>query len=80
MQLQLHGLRPAARLINNLCATFALSLPPFTLLQVPAPFNLEAVMKAKADDPSALHVVLFQEVRPGCSTGTAGQVAVHVRA
>lgn len=30
--------------------------------QVPAPFNLEAVMKAKQDDPSALHVVLFQEV------------------
>lgn len=33
-----------------------------TLTQVPAPFNLEAVMKAKQDDPSALHVVLFQEV------------------
>lgn len=31
-------------------------------VQVPAPFNLEAVMKAKQDDPSALHVVLFQEV------------------
>ena len=31
-------------------------------LQVPAPFSLEDVMKAKADDPSALHVVLFQEV------------------
>jgi len=30
--------------------------------QVPAPWSLEAVMKAKADDPSALHVVLFQEV------------------
>ena len=30
--------------------------------QVPPPFNLEQVMKAKADDPSALHVVLFQEV------------------
>lgn len=29
---------------------------------VPPPFNLEAVMKAKADDPSALHVVLFQEL------------------
>ncbi len=28
--------------------------------QVPQPFNLEEVMKAKADDPSALHVVLFQ--------------------
>lgn len=35
---------------------------PLLLPQVPAPFNLEAVMKAKADDPSALHVVLFQEV------------------
>ena len=30
--------------------------------QVPQPFNLEEVMKAKGDDPSALHVVLFQEV------------------
>ena len=30
--------------------------------QVPPPFNLEQVMRAKADDPSALHVVLFQEV------------------
>eukprot|EP00879_Flechtneria_rotunda_P005109 GHRR01005390.1.p1 GENE.GHRR01005390.1~~GHRR01005390.1.p1 ORF type:complete len:1589 (+),score=542.70 GHRR01005390.1:1679-6445(+) len=30
--------------------------------QVPAPFNLEAVMRAKQDDPSALHVVLFQEI------------------
>ena len=30
------------------------------LEQVPQPFNLEEVMKAKADDPSALHVVLFQ--------------------
>ncbi len=29
---------------------------------MPQPFNLEEVMKAKADDPSALHVVLFQEV------------------
>ncbi|KAF8058055.1 DHC10 [Scenedesmus sp. PABB004] len=29
---------------------------------VPAPFNLEAVMRAKQDDPSALHVVLFQEI------------------
>ena len=32
------------------------------LEQVPQPYNLEEVMKAKADDPSALHVVLFQEV------------------
>ena len=32
------------------------------LSQVPEPFNLEAVMKSKADDPSPLHVVLFQEV------------------
>lgn len=30
--------------------------------QVPGPWNLEEVQKAKADDPSALHVVLFQEV------------------
>lgn len=30
--------------------------------QVPGPFNLEALTKAKQDDPSALHVVLFQEV------------------
>jgi dynein heavy chain len=29
---------------------------------VPAPFNLEEVMQAKASDPSALHVVLVQEV------------------
>lgn len=29
------------------------------LAQIPDPFNLEAVMKSKADDPSALHVVLF---------------------
>ena len=29
------------------------------LAKIPDPFNLEAVMKAKADDPSALHVVLF---------------------
>lgn len=32
------------------------------LEQVPSPFNLEEVMKAKSDDPSALHVVLFQEI------------------
>lgn len=30
--------------------------------QVPGPFNLEEVMKSKSDDPSALHVVLFQEI------------------
>jgi len=30
--------------------------------QVPMPLDLEAVMKSKADDLSALHVVLFQEV------------------
>ena len=30
--------------------------------QVPGPWNLEEVQKAKAGDPSALHVVLFQEV------------------
>lgn len=32
------------------------------LEHVPPAFNLEAVMRAKADDPSALHVVLFQEL------------------
>jgi dynein heavy chain len=32
------------------------------LQQVPQAFNLENVIKSKADDPSALHVVLFQEV------------------
>jgi hypothetical protein len=36
--------------------------PPTTFHQVPAPFNLEEVMRSKGDDPSALHVVLFQEV------------------
>lgn len=30
--------------------------------QVPPVFNLEKVMKSKADDASALHVVLFQEI------------------
>lgn len=35
---------------------------PMPLLQTPAPFNLEEVMRAKAEDPSALHVVLFQEI------------------
>ena len=32
------------------------------LQQLPQPWILEDVMKAKADDPSPLHVVLFQEV------------------
>ena len=32
------------------------------LAQVPKPFDLERIMKSKADDPSALHTVLFQEV------------------
>ncbi|KAJ9531884.1 hypothetical protein QJQ45_022007, partial [Haematococcus lacustris] len=32
------------------------------LEQVPLPFNLEEIMHGKSDDPSALHVVLFQEV------------------
>lgn len=32
------------------------------LEQVPLPMNLEETMKAKMDDQSALHVVLFQEV------------------
>jgi len=30
--------------------------------QVPAPLDLEQIMKNKADDQSALHVVLFQEI------------------
>ena len=52
------------------------------LSQVPAPFDLEAVMKSKASDPSALHVVLLQEVerynsllgrlRSSCSQVQAG--------
>ena len=41
------------------CCMLHVPLP----LQLPAPFNLQAVMKAKQDDPSPLHVVLFQEVR-----------------
>ena len=54
----------------------------FSLLQVPLPFDLEAVMKSKASDPSALHVVLLQEVerynsllvrlRSSCSQVQAG--------
>ena len=32
------------------------------LSQVPQPFNHEKLMKDKADDPSPLHVTLFQEV------------------
>ena len=50
--------------------------------QVPGPFDLEAVMKSKASDPSALHVVLLQEVerynsllvrlRASCSQVQAG--------
>lgn len=50
--------------------------------QVSAPFDLEAVMKSKASDPSALHVVLLQEVerynsllvrvRSSCSQVQAG--------
>lgn len=32
------------------------------LEQVPGPLDLEAIQREKADDPSALHVVLFQEV------------------
>ena len=35
---------------------------PACLEQVSVPFDLEAVMKSKASDPSALHVVLLQEV------------------
>ena len=29
---------------------------------MPSPLDLEAVIKAKSDDVSALHVVLFQEI------------------
>lgn len=32
------------------------------LAQLPPACSLEDVMKSKADDPSALHVVLFQEI------------------
>lgn len=32
------------------------------LAQLPPAWSLEDVMKSKADDPSALHVVLFQEI------------------
>ncbi|KAK9823872.1 hypothetical protein WJX72_006072 [[Myrmecia] bisecta] len=32
------------------------------LAQVPEPYNLEAITRGKASDPSALHVVLLQEV------------------
>ena len=32
------------------------------LSQVPQPFNHEKLMKDKSDDPSPLHVTLFQEV------------------
>jgi dynein heavy chain len=48
------------------------------LPQVPAPFNLEAVMKAKADDPSALHVVLFQEVRRQLRAATSTPDPSHL--
>jgi hypothetical protein len=59
----------------------SLSVLLLLLQQVPAPFNLEAVMKAKQDDPSALHVVLFQEVssrlqRSRASLPTA-QLSMH---
>lgn len=43
------------------------------LEHVPPAFNLEAVMRAKADDPSALHVVLFQELE------RYNMLLVHVR-
>jgi len=39
-----------------------MSIATDLLEQVPLPFNLEKVMKSKADDPSAQHVVLFQEI------------------
>jgi hypothetical protein len=48
--------------------------PPRRRRQIPTPFNLEAVMRAKADDPSALHVVLFQEVRRGPGASVMGAV------
>eukprot|EP00898_Chlorokybus_atmophyticus_P005400 jgi/Chlat1/5861/Chrsp4S06373 len=32
------------------------------LAQVPEPFDIEAIVNSKKDDPSALHVVLFQEL------------------
>lgn len=31
-------------------------------LQLPDPLNLEEIMRSKAADPSAMHVVLFQEI------------------
>lgn len=39
-----------------------LSVTADLLDTVPGPFDLEAIMAAKASDPSALHVVLLQEV------------------
>lgn len=39
-----------------------MSIATDLLEQVPQPFNLEEIMKSKGDDPSALHVVLFQEI------------------
>lgn len=39
-----------------------LSIAQDLLEQTPKAFNLEEVMKEKSDDPSALHVVLFQEI------------------
>lgn len=60
----------------------ALCSDQWQLPQVPAPFDLEAVMKDTASDPSALHVVLLQEVerynsllvrlRSSCSQVQAG--------
>eukprot|EP00854_Cymbomonas_tetramitiformis_P005380 gene5380-6528_t len=41
-------------IVNALCADL--------LAQVPFVYPLEDIMNAKADDPSALHVVLFQEL------------------
>jgi dynein heavy chain len=39
-----------------------LGLAGVAVVQVPQPFNLEEVMRSKGDDPSALHVVLCQEI------------------
>ena len=40
------------------------------------PFNVEEVMAAKADDPSALHVVLFQ-VGGAVASGVGGLLQVE---
>jgi len=47
------GITPEA-IVDNICSDL--------MAQVPKAWILEDVMKAKSDDPSALHVVLFQEI------------------